>query len=144
MTEIPLIKKTIIDCDTWLRRPNAGSLPSELLTRYGTRCCLGFAAQQSGVEDRYMKEMGVPTALVSNYDIKINELIDDEIGEDSQWAARAMIINDDESTTDRQKMNLLTRHWKKLGKDYSVEFINVPVKQKKSVPETQKAELVSV
>ena len=46
--------------------------------------------------------------------------------------------------SDYQKINLLTRHWKKLGKDYSVEFINVPEKPQSVRKKKKEQELVVV
>jgi len=58
--EIPLTKQTVVDCNSW-HRGHAGD--SRLLTSDAKRCCLGFAAQQSGVDDKQMCGRLTPSQL---------------------------------------------------------------------------------
>jgi len=129
--QIPLTKQTVVDCNTWDRAAKSKVHHlSRLLTLGGKRCCLGFAAKQSGVDDEHLLNRGTPGEVERGYNaqIRITGLVE-KAGEffyTSIWAKNAMHINDDHETNTHEKITLLRKHWKKLGEGFSVRFTNIP------------------
>ena len=58
--------------------------------------------------------------------IKIDCLVDEEHVFSSDWARDAARINDAGFLTLAERMQKLQEHWKKLGEEFSIRFINVP------------------
>jgi len=134
MKTVELTKHTVIDCNIWARAPyhadDWSARTDSGLLKNNKRCCLGFAAQQSGVRDKEMRYKLSPSSL----NIKIENLAlieDDGHTINTPWTTGAMAINDSKDFTDHEKIELLTEHWKKLGSGFSVEFINIPSKKEK-------------
>jgi len=130
--KIPLTKQTVVNCKTWDRASRNKPQESKLLTAQGKRCCLGFAAKQSGVTDKDLLNLGTPSNISANAHIEITKLAGAPNSPSSSiWAEKAMCINDDDETNTHEKIAELRKHWKKLGRSYSVKFINIPLKKKK-------------
>tara|TARA_Y100000310_G_scaffold339672_2_gene433061 strand:+ start:4762 stop:5172 length:411 start_codon:yes stop_codon:yes gene_type:complete len=126
MQTFEMPKRVVVDCKTWCRgTPGIDDTESALLTSDATRCCLGFACKQAGVADTALLGCAAPGGL-NVYVTRLMTPLDSADSDSSEWAMNAMEINDEAGITDRERMQQLTAHWKKLGKDYSVKFINVP------------------
>jgi len=66
------MKKLIIDRQTWLR----GDKTSCLLNNNKHRCCLGFLAQQCGIKDKYIQNIGSLCEVIEEEKINIFNIID--------------------------------------------------------------------
>jgi len=129
MKTIPLTKETVVDCNTWYR--GRSGFNSQLLTLQNERCCLGFAAKQSGIDDGKLRNIGSPYSLYRLHDISITQFLvfrspSSSCISNTSWVAVVMEINDDTAISDTERMRKLTEHWETLGEGYSVRFENVP------------------
>lgn len=135
--------KFVIDCNKWIcGNPHYPVLPGDvncrlgsgstrMLNRFGYMCCLGQVCGQLGFTEEQMMELGEPhEVFCSGYKPQINFLCEkgEEDGEEyfinSAFSVKAMEINDATTTTVREKIDLLTAHFKEAG--HELEFINIP------------------
>jgi hypothetical protein len=107
------VAKFIVDRRRWYRGQR-GDL-SRLLTSHGTRCCIGFVAQQCGIEDSRI--LGRPTV--------------EDAGPDSRWpiwmrvpakVEAAYLANDSVNLTDGEREAALKAIFAEHGDE--IEFIN--------------------
>ena len=87
-----------------------GKGETSLLNKEGFMCCLGFRCNQMGIPKKELLNIGVPAMLSDKFDIP--DLIN-TLGNDSEFANEAMSINDDSSTTPKEKEKLITNHFAK-------------------------------
>lgn len=117
-----MIKEFVIKKSEWLR---GGAKYSKLLNSEGQKCCLGFLAQASGIEDENMLNITSPVQMYIKRKVGWNLFPDFLINaEDNLNSAdcRVLIrINDEPSISDSVREKLLTKEFKKHGIEVSFE-----------------------
>ena len=95
----PKIEVTIYR-DRWLR----GSFrESMLLDIEGHRCCLGFAMAAEGFEDKYLYVRATPGTHKDHTGSRLTIMKHGEAVASTEWAKRAMRINDDSKRIDAER-----------------------------------------
>ena len=119
----------------WLRGGKKDSI-SMLRNRSGKMCCLGFVANQLGFSYKEIINCGTPEDLDTSHINKTNIKLDkaklnllkplakyDTFGvfNNTNLSEKAIEINDDDSTTDSEKIEKLTRLFKKYK--HTITFV---------------------
>ena len=109
------MKRMVIKGSEWHRggKPQMGSL-ARLLTRNGSRCCIGIHARLCGIPDDHIAGIGQPEDMdpkhvVACYRSWIRT------SDDSDICGDAMSINDDNMTSDEKKIAALRPIFAEIG-----------------------------
>jgi hypothetical protein len=130
-----MIKKLILDKVRWLRGGHENTL---LLNWQGGMCCLGFCMAQEGATAEQLLGLGEPDEVYGRTDTSgkqvlgvIDYLVKDA-GEDdgdpryynTRLTTEAISINDDEETTDQEKVSMLNKLF--LEEGIEVVLVDTP------------------
>lgn len=113
--------KFVVDRRTWYR--GQGMENSKLLRADGQRCCIGFVAQQCGVADDSMVDIGGVAGLNEEEQQKFPSWMQPDRGtdeEDSVYGAYS--DNDDQGINDATREARLIKRFKEQGNE--IEFTN--------------------
>lgn len=130
--ELPVraLREFTVDLEKWARGCENGE--SQLLNEDGFMCCLGFLGLACGLTPDEMREISTPPE-VGRMKLFPQELIQehclhaDEV-ETSDYCDVLMNINDNNLTTDQQKMERLKEKFAETG--IEIKFVNVPEENK--------------
>lgn len=115
----------IVDRKTWLR--GKGSFESQLLTRDGQRCCIGFVCQQLNVPDDKVLKVSIISSIEGiNTDTigRLSEILrPTKFGSVTpSWISEAYVVNDDKNISDSERESQLQALANSAG--HSFKFIN--------------------
>ena len=119
--------EVIVKLDEWKRgkEPKIGSFLYD--PEIHKRCCLGFACNSVGLEDKILTHISTPASLRNFTDNIVNSplafLVNKVNGEyiNSSVCHSMMLTNDSRDTNDEEKMRELNR----LAEPYDVKFVFV-------------------
>lgn len=117
-------KTLTIDCERWARGGKGGD--SRLLNRRGKMCCLGFDALACGADRKMIRNICNPEQLALTQ-IHLSRLVrirEQFMPRNTKICEKMIFVNDDDSTTDTDRMTKLRALFAKIG--VRVRFINKP------------------
>lgn len=118
----------VIDRSIWSTGTHGKGI-TQLLNDHGYKCCLGFECLRLGCMEDEIRNEGDPCEVLKPL-TNLNDFNEgyNENGDyfsecySSEFAIRAMKINDDENIDDEIREDKISEHFKKVG--ITVEFIN--------------------
>lgn len=120
------MEKLIIDRSKWRTGGNGkyatGMGSTFLVNDQGYMCCLGFMCVEMGVEKNSCSRIGLPEDLEPIDCIKIPLLVHSVAKSNTEFACKAIEINDDNDISSHEREEQLTEHFSNHG--IQVEFIN--------------------
>lgn len=114
-----------IDCEKWRCGKDGkfrlGEGKTYLLNSQGFMCCLGQCELQLGLTKDQIIDKFFPRST-GEVNILAEEVYPLPYVQDTDFAEKAMEINDDSEISNRKRMKLLKEHFEKYG--HTIKFIN--------------------